>query len=720
LKRIVSSLVIGLLFLGLSIFAFNVQPAKAQAGEIIINPNGAISSPVPANITNFNNVTYTFTGNNYLPIIVNRSNIIINGMRHTLQASGSYDGFSLSSVSNVTIENTTIKNGAIGIYLNYSSNNNLSGNNVTAHTYGYGIALQNSYDNTLSGNNVTINSYGIVLFNSNNNVFSRNNVTASIFDGVDLYSSSNNTLSGNNVTANTDYGVYLESSSNNTLSGNTITANGYGGIYLASSCDNNTLSGNNVTANSGGVDLYGSSGNNLSGNTITDSVDGFSLSYCDNNTLYGNNVTANSYDGVEIEFSSGNTLSGNVMTNNTYNFGVYGYALSDFMNNVSTSNLVDGKPVYYLINKSNIVISPKTSPEGAGYVGLVNCKNVTVQGLTLSENIQGLLLAYTNDSTITHDNFMKSGDGADIYYSAGDILSGNNLTNNSYEGVYLYSSLSCTVSGNNVTDNGDCGVYVDAYCNYTTVSGNNIANNINEGVYLYSSSNCTISGNNVTRNGYGVGFASSSGNTFYHNNFINNTQQVSSDGSPNTWDDGYPSGGNYWSDYRTRYPNASEIDSSAIWNTSYVIDVNNTDRYPLMGPFHTFGVGTWGGVAYSVDTVSNSTITNLSFNQPASTLTFDVTGTNGTTGFCRVAIPKTLMSGSWTVIVNGAPVSYSTATDSNYTYIYFTYHHSTETVQIISTSVIPEFQPSMLLPLFMIITLLGAMVIKKRAIRIGC
>jgi parallel beta-helix repeat protein len=513
LRIMASSLIVALLFLSLFVFAFTIQPAKAQSGTIIINPNGSISSPVPANITTSNNVTYTFTGNNYLPIVVNRSNIIIDGMGHTLQASGSYDGFSLSSVSNVTIENTTIKNGAIGIYLDYSNDNTLSGNNVTAHTYGYGIDLQFSSDNTLSGNNVTINSYGIVLSNSSNNVFSRNNVTASIFDGVDLYYSSNNTLSGNNVTANSDYGVYLYYSSNNTLSGNTVTANGYGGINLES-CDNNTLSGNTVTANSGnGVDLYGSSGNTLSGNTVTgNSGNGFFLWNCDNNTLSGNTITGNSYDGI----------------------------------------------------------------------------------------------------------------------------------------------------------------------------------------YLYSSSD----------------------NTFYHNNFTNNTQQVSSDGSPNTWDNGYPSGGNYWSDYtgvdQKSGPYQNVTGSDGIGDTPYVIDANNTDRYPLMGPFHTFGVGTWNGVAYSVDTVSNSTITNLSFNQPAKTLTFNVTGTSGTVGFCRVAIPKTLMSGSWTVIVNGTSISYSTTTDVNYTYIYFTYHHSTETVQIISTSVIPEFQPSMLIPLFMIITLLGAMIFKRK------
>jgi hypothetical protein len=220
---------------------------------------------------------------------------------------------------------------------------------------------------------------------------------------------------------------------------------------------------------------------------------------------------------------------------------------------------------------------------------------------------------------------------------------------------------------------------------------------------------------------------------------------VHSDGSPNTWDNGYPSGGNYWSDYRTTYPSAVENDSSALWNTPYVIDVNNTDRYPLMGPFHTFGVGTWSGVAYSVDTVSNSTITSLSvyiesffptysvdtaskstitnftFNTTR-ILTFNVTGTSGTKGFCRVDIPTGLMwvtlPSQWTVIVGGTYYTNETIIPSgNYTYIYFTYTQGPKTVQVQSPCAIPEFQPIMLLPLFMILTLLAVATCRKRLLK---
>jgi len=69
---------------------------------------------------------------------------------------------------------------------------------------------------------------------------------------------------------------------------------------------------------------------------------------------------------------------------------------------------------------------------------------------------------------------------------------------------------------------------------------------------------------------------------------VNNTEQVYSYNSTNVWDNGYPSGGNYWSDYEERYPNATEIDNSGIWDTPYVIDENNQDNYPIVPEFPTW------------------------------------------------------------------------------------------------------------------------------------
>jgi hypothetical protein len=126
-------------------------------------------------------------------------------------------------------------------------------------------------------------------------------------------------------------------------------------------------------------------------------------------------------------------------------------------------------------------------------------------------------------------------------------------------------------------------------------------------------------------------------------------------------------------------------------------------------------------VAYSVDTVSNSTLSNFNFNPNTKTLTFNATGKTNPLGFCRITIPVSFMNctnpNDWIVSVNKSTVARTVIPSENCTYIYFTYSPSTEMVQITSTSAVtPELQPYMLLPLLMIITLLGAMILKRKRV----
>jgi parallel beta-helix repeat protein len=141
-----------------------------------------------------------------------------------------------------------------------------------------------------------------------------------------------------------------------------------------------------------------------------------------------------------------------------------------------------------------------------------------------------------------------------------------------------------------MTGNSFSGVLLIYYSSNNTVLGNNITAAVllfGGGVCLSNSFNNSISENSIANNEYGVGLYNASNNRFFHNNFINNTENVYNwyEMSINTWDDGYPSGGNFWSDYTTRYPSALEIDDSSIWDTPYVLDTYNQDNYSLMGPW---------------------------------------------------------------------------------------------------------------------------------------
>lgn len=242
-----------------------------------------------------------------------------------------------------------------------------------------------------------------------------------------------------------------------------------------------------------------------------------------------------------------------------------------------------------IVNRSSIVLS------GAGHA------------LRGSGSGKGMNLALISNVTIVNINITDFDYGVYLSSSTRDTISENYANSNSLDGIHLHSSFDNNVSWNNATANGGCGIYLDyssgnnvswndATANIcgiyagssssNTISGNNASANVFYGIDLLHSSNNTVCENTVTaNNSSGIWLQGSSGNILYHNNLIDNAKQVSSDGSPNTWDNGCPSGGNYWSDYRTKHHNAVENDSSGIWNTSYVIDSNNTDYYPFIQPW---------------------------------------------------------------------------------------------------------------------------------------
>jgi hypothetical protein len=92
-------------------------------------------------------------------------------------------------------------------------------------------------------------------------------------------------------------------------------------------------------------------------------------------------------------------------------------------------------------------------------------------------------------------------------------------------------------------------------------------------------------------------------------------------------------------------------------------------------------------------------------------LEFNVIGAEGSTGFCRVSFATAMMNGTYHVSVNGTKVRYTLlpCSDANYTYVYFTYTHSTEEVIIT-----PEFPSLLILPTFMVVTLLAAIFYRRK------
>ena len=724
-------LLIALTVLLLNVLATGFRVRKVRAvGTITIMADGSIV-PDTAPISSLDNVTYTFTGNINDSIQIQRDNITLDGAGFTLQGNitGIATGLYLTSRSNVTIKNMVIQGfNNTGIWMYQSSNNTISGNLIANNT-GDGIYLEHGFGNNVFGNAITNNEgFGVYVKYGSNTTVSENTITNNTY-GIRIDYATDNWISGNRIANNTNDGVQIiRFSDKNTVYGNNITDNRYG--ILVSDSNNHTISGNYIAKHNNGLSFSSSSNNTVSGNTITQAIAGgiiFGMN-CFNNTISGNEVANSSDHGISIYYSSNNILFDNSLVGNKFGFSVGGSALSHFLHSIDTSNLVDGKPVYYLINQRGITVNPSSHPQ-IGYLALINSTNVTVENQTLLGNGVGLQLAYTNNSRILTSYIANNGEGVKLDNSFNNTISGNNITNNENRGVYLEDSSNNTVSGNTLTSNNQEGVSLEISSN-NTVSGNIIANNsygvylveaffntvsrntiINstEGLYFEDSSYNIIFGNNIRNHFDGILFEGSPENTFYHNNLVNNTRHAHFGTFPidaNFWDNGAE--GNFWSNY-------TSVDSNydGIGDTAHVIGANNNDNYPLAGLFSDFPIS-YEGETYHITTICDSAISEFQLNNVTKTISFNVTGPEYTIGSCRVAIPniiaQDLWQGNYTVLVDEEPpITTNNWTDGTHTYVYFKYLHSEHEVTII-----PEFPSLAILPLFMVTTLLAVFLFKRK------
>ncbi len=687
MKRFALTLIL-LLFLCSVLVSFpRISPVKASPDIIYIRANGAVDPPT-ANITSSDNVTYTLTDNIFnSSIVVERNNIVIDGANYTLRGTGIETGINLTGRSNVTVQNMEIRNFSFGVYLYSSSSITVTGNKIVNNT-GDGIYLRYSSDNNFTENVMTDNDGGILLFQLNNNT----------------------RIVKNNITNSEQYGIQLMYSSNySIISENNIRGDTWNGIGLFDSTNYNTIVGNNIIENSFGIgiSIFRCSSNDVNGNNVTSTFQGISLSRASDNTVYGNNISNSSYIGFTLYNSFNNDMSENSIRNSTYNFDVWGDELGHFMNSIDISNLVNDKPIYYYVNETDRVINSATHQQ-IGYLAAINCLNVTVEHQTLTNNAQGILLAYTNSSEIRSNNIIANEYGVGLVSSFNNTLFGNNITANIDHGVHLRrQSSNNMIFGNNITGNPVYGIELDDSFN-NTIFENNIATN-EYGIYLGSASNNTIFQNRIADNTYGVYlYSPENPNRFYHNNFISNTWQVHMEdsGYANFWDNEFE--GNYWSNYT-----GVDLDHDGIGDAPHVIDEYNQDNYPLMGLFSSFSTS----LDCHVNIISNSTIENFECFESNSTITLRVSNmvADQAFGFCRICIPHALMNVSAiSVIIDDGlfPVLYHNYTlydNSTHRWIYFAYEHSTHKIDII-----PEFPAFLILPIFIVSTLLALITCRRK------
>jgi hypothetical protein len=259
-----------------------------------------------------------------------------------------------------------------------------------------------------------------------------------------------------------------------------------------------------------------------------------------------------------------------------------------------------------IVIKSNGSIVPET--EFINHTGNV---------YTLTGDISNYsLVIQCNNITLDGKGYVINGSQPEPYYVVSYGLTLDHVTNvtvkdleiagfNDYEAIVLKDCFGCSIVRVKTSSINLQGGYFNTIAENAINSldmenskNNIVAKNVIGRLMQFVSHNNVVTDNNITS--IIVQFCDS--NRYYRNNFLSadNSFQYYFSNKESFWDNG--SIGNYWSDYLTRFPNASEIGSSGIGDTPYEINQVNKawmygelvdvtwirghiiDHYPLMAP----------------------------------------------------------------------------------------------------------------------------------------
>ncbi len=486
-----------------------------------------------------------------------------------------WSGFFISNSTNTKIFSNHILNQQEGIFLDNSDRCTIIGNNITdnGYQYGYGVTLSYQSDNNIvkwnsfignlqNGNsqaldegidNVFIYNYwdewispdvdtdGIVdnpydidgpaynrdnypltsAIRKTNPVFIDGNVdfhiTAidenwpgdgsksdpyvinNIFIGgspsgglIDIRNTSVHFHINNSILIGGTYGVVFSNVTNGFISNTNISYFDYGIFYQTSRIG--TISDNIFFNNYIGVVVY-----NSSGCTII------------NNDLYDNFCAR-----IAFVRSSNNTVLNNTLQND--GFYLFGWNIEECLQAEVSGNVVNGKPIIFWQNKNT-----ETVPLDTGQVILINCSNIEIKNLNISESNTGLFAIFSSNLRILNNSFSNNNDeGLWLFNSTQVSIIDNNLINNGYDGIALYFSTQCTLSNNTSNKNSVNGIFLFSsennklFNNTIATNGenginldnsgfNNLADNFisksqADGVLMYDSQSNALSGNIITRN----------------------------------------------------------------------------------------------------------------------------------------------------------------------------------------------------------------------------
>src|SRR6266566_3978472 len=405
----------------------------------------------------------------------------------------------------------------------------------------------------------------------------------------------------------------------------TVSESGFAHSFVtATSSSNITLTSNTLPELPFGISIVNSTGVTVQNNTLSQILlRETSAEQLDSITITSDN-TANGQpllfykDSSELNLDSMGSgelivaTSSNVTITNFRVAESYGFSIVEmaFDSNAVLENIT-GAGKIMVTGSTQVRISDysgQISVSSSSHVSITNNLHYSIvladsSNITISDNnlaagccttdFTGLRIESSDHVTISRNNFHS--DWAIIMNNCWSAsIKGNDVQTSGGAGgtppipaIGVSSSVEIDVSNNNITHSTD--PLAISLSSNISIQSNNISNSTTA-VGVADSSNITITGNNIQSNQQGVVLKITTNVQVFHNNFLNNTVQATDVNSTlNVWDNGYPSGGNYWSDYtgvdNCSGPNQDVCPSpDGIGDTPYIFSYNQ-DNYPLMNMY---------------------------------------------------------------------------------------------------------------------------------------
>ena len=548
----------------------------------------------------------------------------------------SWSGISLVNVTNATIEDCTFPGDYNGVVATHSPGTvvrNCTFTNVYGGTGGLsGVRFVDSNMSTVVGC-TSDNYYALTEVESCQDVLVIGNKCTMLNTRampLAMVKYSNNTTVADNTATDKDGVCWLWYSTNSTVINNTANSCGQG-VYAYYSNSTRIIDNEIYNSNENGIWLSGSDNITVSNNTIKWSQRyGIHIYFTTNCSISGNEFEE---DGIVIK---GETLA---------HFNSHSITTDNVISHLGNTTVVSD-PIYYFKDMNGVVVDG--SP--VGQIIIANCTGVIVSDVHVNYTDIGIQMGYASDVVMAGLDISDCVDGIRLYECAGLFLLGSYVHNNhgwvegyglqleygveiavvgnsfennamdainiaytldltiaqndvlsNYQGINLISNYYTTIESNNVTNSQFDGIVYQSG-SYAVIIANNASGNGWRGVYVGGSDNVNVIGNNLSGNRFGVTMNYANWCNVYHNNFWQNTEYQADEANDCivSWDNGYPSGGNYWSDYTglDQYSGPAQDlagpDGIGDLPRELPYDVNE-DRYPLMSPY---GVLDFPPVAY--------------------------------------------------------------------------------------------------------------------------